>query len=216
MKPGSKLIVSSCDEKTGIQALRHLKVEKMKPGRKERKDPEYERNGSTTLIASYLVNNGKINAYSLGKTRKEEDFLRLVKNIVRTEPEGEHVIVCDQLNIHKSESLVKWVASQIGYNKELGEKRKCGILKSMKSRMGFLENKTHRIRFLFTPKHCSWMNQVENWFALLQRKVIARGEFGSVIKLEGKITNFINYYNECMFKPMNWISEGEKYRHEFR
>ena len=215
MQPNSKLNVSSSDEKTGIQALRHLKVEAMKPGRDERKDPEYKRNGTTTLIASRDVKAGKINAFSLGKTRKEHDFLEHVKEIVATDPTGEHVIICDQLNTHKSVSLVEWVAGQIGYTGDLGVKSVQGILKSMETRMEFLEIKHHRIRFLYTPKHCSWMNQIENWFGVLQSKVINRGEFYSVCALEDKIKNFIKYYNRCMVKPMNWKSEREKYRNEF-
>lgn len=214
IRPGSKLKVSSSDEKTGIQALSHLKVEAMKPGRDERKDPEYVRNGSTTLIASRDVRTGRINAFSLGKNRKEEDFLEHVKEIVSTAPLGEHVIICDQLNIHKSTSLVEWVAGKIGFKGDLGVKRRKGIIGTMKSRMEFLEDKTHRIRFLYTPKHCSWMNQIENWFGVLQSKVINRGEFCSVCALESKITNFIKYYNKSMVKPMVWKSEGEKYRNE--
>jgi transposase len=214
MQPDSRLNVSSSDEKTGIQALRHLKVETMKPGRDERKDPEYERNGSTTLIASRDVKTGKINAFSLGKTRKEEDFLEHVKEIVATDPQGEHVIICDQLNTHKSVSLVEWIAEQIGFTGDLGVKKVRGIQKSMGSRMAFLEEKGHRIRFLYTPKHCSWMNQIENWFGLLESKVISRGEFCSVDDLQNKITNFIRYYNKCLFKPINWKFEGEKYRNE--
>jgi transposase len=214
IRPGSKVIVSSCDEKTGIQALQHLQVDKMKPGREERKDPEYERNGSTTLIASFEVKTGKVNAYSLGKTRKEEDFLEHVKDIVATNPKEEHIIICDQLNIHKSVSLVKYLARHIQYKGDLGAKRKNGILFSMESRMKFLEDKSHRVRLLYTPKHCSWMNQIENWFGLLQKKVIARGEFASVEILEEKIRNFIQYYNKCLIRPLNWKSEGESYSHE--
>lgn len=207
--------MSSCDEKTGIQALRHLQVDKMKPGREERKDPEYERNGTTTLIASLDVKTGEINAYSLGKTRNEEDFLEHVKDIVATDPLGEHVIICDQLNTHKSASLVEWVAEQVGFEGDLGKKKVRGILGSMGDRMSFLENKEHRIRFLYTPKHCSWMNQIENWFGTLQSKVIARGEFCNVSDLQEKITNFITYYNKSLLKPINWKSEGEKYNDAF-
>lgn len=214
MQPNSTLNVSSSDEKTGIQALWHLKVETMKPGRIERKDPEYKRNGTTTLIASRDVKTGKINAYSLGKTRKEEDFLEHVKEIVATDPTGEHVIICDQLNTHKSVSLAKWVAKQIGYCGNMGKKQKQGILKSMQTRMEFLESKQHRIRFLYTPKHCSWMNQIENWFGQLEAKIISRGQFQSVHDLENKIINFIKYYNKCMLKPLNWKSQGQKYRNK--
>jgi hypothetical protein len=58
------------------------------------------------------------------------------------------------------------------------------------------------------------MNQIENWFGLLQKKVITRGEFASVGVLEEKITNFIRYYNRCLIRPLNWKSEGESYRSE--
>ena len=215
LQEDTKTIVSSCDEKTGIQALRHLHVEAMKQGKAERKDPEYERNGTTTLLASLLVKTGTINAYTLGKTRKEWDFLGLVKDNVATDPDGEHIIICDQLNVHKSENLVRWVAQQIDFKGALGAKGKTGILCSMKSRMEFLEDKTHRIRFLYTPKHCSWMNQIENWFGKLQKKVISRGEFDSVKNLEEKIAGFIDYYNAYMYKPMKWKFEGEAYRDVF-
>ena len=113
-----------------------------------------------------------------------------------TDPKGEHIIICDQLNIHKSPSLVKWVAKQIEFKGDLGKQRRNGILFSMKTRMKFLEEKQHRIKFLYTPKHCSWMNQIENWFGKLQKQVINRGEFDSVTNLENKIDNYILYYND--------------------
>lgn len=211
----SKINVSSSDEKPGIQALRHLRNQKAKPGQVERRDPEYVRNGTSSLIASINVSTGKINAYSLGGTREEKDYLNHVKEIVAIDPSGEHVIICDQLNIHKSASLVEWVAAQIGFTGDLGAKRRKGILRSIKSRMEFLEDKQHRIRFLYTPKHCSWLNQIENWFGKLQKQVLKRGEFSSVDDLENKINNYISYYNLCMATPYNWKFEGEKYRRLF-
>jgi hypothetical protein len=210
--PESTINIVSSDEKTGIQALSHVHAQKAKPGRIERKDPEYIRNGTSSLIAALNVKTGQIQNYSLGGTRKEEDYLEHVKEIVAVNPTGEHIIICDQLNIHKSESLVVWVAGQIGIEEDLGVKRKYGILKSQKSRMTFLENKGHRIRFLYTPKHCSWMNQIENWFGKLQKQVINRGEFDAVKKLENKIDNYISYYNLYSAKPCKWKFTGEKYR----
>lgn len=214
--PGSTINVVSSDEKTGIQALCHVHTQKAKPGKSERKDPEYVRNGTSSLIAALNVRTGHIQSYSLGGTRKEEDYLEHIKEIVNSNPTGEHIIICDQLNIHKSEALVKWVAGQIGFEEDLGVKRKYGILKSMQSRMDFLENKEHRIRFLYTPKHCSWMNQIENWFGKLQRQVIKRGEFDSVKILENKIDNYISYYNLYSAKPCKWKFTGEKYRRLIR
>lgn len=181
-----------------------------------RLDPEYQRNGVTCLIAAQDVKSGKIIAYQQGQTRKEEDFLNHVKQIVSTNSEAEHIIVCDQLNTHKSESLVKWIAQKISYTGSLGKKGKEGILKTMKSRMEFLEDKSHRIRFQFTPKHCSWMNQIENWFSLLQRRVVNNGQFTSVEDLENNIMRFIKYYNTDLFRPVNWLFNGDKYLQKYK
>jgi len=179
--PENEIVISSSDEKTGIQAISHSQITKTEPGRLKRVESEYIRNGTTCLIASRNIKTGKLNAYTLGQTRKEGDFLTHVQEIVATQPDKEHVIICDQLNTHKSASLVKWVASECAVNTDLGIKGKYGILKSQKSRMVFLEDERHHIRFLYTPKHCSWMNQIENWFGILQRKVIKHGEFNSVV-----------------------------------
>lgn len=207
----SKVIVTCTDEKTGIQAIENIKTEAVQKGQCNRKDSEYKRNGTTCLMAAFSVKLGSITHYNLKESRTEEDFLEHVKGIVSTAPKAEHVIVCDQLNTHKSESLVVWIAEQTGYEGDLGVKGKKGILKSMKSRMKFLEDKAHRIRFQYTPKHCSWLNQIENWFGFLQSKVIKNGQFKSVDILEEKIEAFINYYNKNLSKPLKWTFCGKKY-----
>jgi len=76
---------------------------------------------------------------------------------VETDPQGEGVFICDQLNTHKSENLVRLIARLCGIEDELGKKGKSGIL----------QDQSHRIRFVYTPKHCSWLNQVEIWFSTL-------------------------------------------------
>ena len=78
----------------------------------------------------------------------------------------------------------------------------------MKTRQAFLEDETHRVRFVFTPKHCSWLNPIENWFAKLQKHTIKNGNFSSVKELEGKIEQYIEYYNKCLTKPLNWKFKG--------
>lgn len=184
----------------------------MKEDQVERIDPEYTRNGTSCLIAGLDVKTGKINIYSQGETRNEIDYLNHIKSIIELDVDSKHIIVCDQLNTHKSESLVKYFSEQMNLTEDLGIKGKKGILKNMKSRMTFLEDKTHRIRLQFTPKHCSWMNQIENWFAFLQKRVIKYGQFKSPQDIEQKIKAFIQYFNLNLARPINWTFDGYKYR----
>lgn len=196
------------DEKTGIQAI-YRKEMPMKPGQVKRIEHEYERNGTTTLIGAQYVKTGAVIEQHLGPTRTEIDFLNSCQRIVTLFPKEEQVIfLLDQLNTHKSESLVRWVAEEIGLQEDLGIKGKQGILKNMETRMAFLEKEEHRIRFVFTPKHCSWLNPIENWFGKLQRHAIKDGVFQSVEELEGKIIAYIKYYNQCLVKPLKWKFTG--------
>jgi len=198
----------SVDEKTGIQALERKEVP-MKAGEDKKQEYEYKRNGTTTLIAAQNVSNGKMVKIHLGQTRNECDFLEFCKQTVALFPKEDEVIfLTDQLNTHKSASLVEWIASEIDFKEDLGKKDRKGILKSMPTRMAFLETQEHRIRFVYTPKHCSWLNPIENWFSKLQRHVITGGVFPSVQDLESKIRSYVEYYNQCMLKPLKWKFKG--------
>jgi transposase len=79
----------------------------------------------------------------------------------------------------------------------------------MQSRQAFLIDKSHRIRFVFTPKHCSWLNQFEIWFSILSRKLLNRGDFGSLGDLRDKMRRFIDYFNERLAKPFKWTYKGK-------
>ncbi len=208
--------MTSSDEKTGIQSICHLKTTPVNQGVTKRIESEYTRNGTTCLIAGKDICTGKIVSHYLGQTRTENDYLNHIKSIVATAPNKKHVIVADQLNTHKSESLVRWIASECNIETDLGKKGKSGVLKSQITRMEFLENLQHKIRFLYTPKHCSWMNQIENWFAILERKVIRNGQFDSVKILNSDIDHFISYYNKVLAKPILWTFSGKCYRNKIK
>jgi hypothetical protein len=116
-------------------------------------------------------------------------------------------IVCDQLNTHQSESLVRWVELS-GTTEDLGVKGESGILASMVSRAAFLRQNSHKVVFHYTPKHSSWLNQIEIWLSILVRKVLKRGSFVSVEELETKVLAFIDYYNQTA-KPFKWTYQGK-------
>lgn len=114
----------------------------------------------------------------------------------------------DQLNTHISEGLVRLVAERCSLTAELGTKGQTGILASMDSRRRFLSNPSHRIRFMYTPKHCSWMNQIEIWFGTLARRLLRRASFPSLAELMERIRRFIDYFNETLAKPFRWTFTG--------
>lgn len=200
----------SADEKTGIQAISRVESP-MDLKRCKRVESEYKRHGTTTLIGGFDINKACLVHERLGPTRTEEDFLAFCKDTVALYPqEDEVVFLVDQLNIHKSASLVEWIAQQIGDQQDLGKKGQKGILKNMETRKAFLQNEEHRIRFVYTPKHCSWLNPIENWFGKLQRHVIKKGNFDSVDDLNTKIQKYIEYYNQVMIVPLKWEFKGFK------
>jgi len=200
----------STDEKTGIQALERIHPDHaMSPGKPERHEFEYRRHGTQALIANFEVATGRIVSPSLGDTRTEEDFTAHIRATVATDPEGEWLFVTDQLNTHQSAGLVALVAELCGVKDDLGKKGESGILHSMASRKAFLEDTAHRVRFVYTPKHCSWLNQVEIWFGILSRRLLKRGSFASKEELKRRILAFIEIFNQTLAKPFRWTYIGK-------
>jgi len=201
--------VSSTDEMTGIQALERLHPSlPMQPGHVERQEFEYERHGTQTLIANLDVATGQIVAPSIGPTRTEADFAAHIAQTIQTDPEAAWIFVTDQLNTHQSEALVRLVAAQCGIQEALGVKGKSDHLASMKTRAAFLSHPTHRIRIVYTPKHSSWLNQIEIWFSILVRRLLARASWTSVTHLREGILAFIAYYNRLSNGPFHWTYKG--------
>jgi hypothetical protein len=200
--------IVSCDEMTGIQALERIAPTKpTRPGLVERREFEYKRHGTQSLIANFEIVTGQVIAPSLGPTRTEVDFVRHIAQTLALDPEGQWVFIVDQLNIHQSEGLVRLVAQACDLTEELGVKGECGILRSLTTRAAFLSDASHRIQFVYVPKHTSWLNQVEIWFSILMRRVLKRGNFASVEELRARILAFIDYFNQTA-KPFKWLHTG--------
>jgi transposase len=193
---------------TGVQALeRAAPTQAMQPGQVERREFEYIRHGTLSLIANFDVVTGQIVTPSLGPTRTEADFVAHIAQTIATDPAAMWVFITDQLNTHQSEALVRLVADQCGIVTDLGVKGKAGILHSLATRAAFLSDPAHRIQFVYVPKHTSWLNQVEIWFSILVRRVIKRGNFTSVEDLHTRILAFIDYFNQTA-KPFRWTYTG--------
>ena len=210
----------SQDEMTGVQALERkhpdLPMQPISPeipkGRVLYREFEYIRHGTLSCFINFDVVTGEAIYPSCGETRNESDAVAHVQKLIASDPSAKKWhLVMDNLNIHQSESLVRWIAIMEGVTEEeLGVKEKSGILKSMKTRAAFLHDSSHKVVFYYTPKHASWMNQVEIFLSILVRKLLKRGNFRSVDDLRDQILKFLEYYNRTMAKPIKWSYTGIK------
>jgi len=147
---------------------------------------------------------------SHGPTRTEEDFVAHIRQTVASDPAATRWhFVLDNLNVHQSAALVRYVAAASGVTDGLGVKGQAGILADQPRRAAFLRDPTHTIVFHYTPKHASWLKQIELWLSILTRKLLRRGSFLSVADLTTKVLAFIAYYNRTMAKPFNWTYQGK-------
>ena len=208
-KEGERTI--SMDELTGVQALERKHPDlPMQPGHVLRREFEYIRHGTLSWFINFDVTSGQVIESSWGATRTEEDGLSYLQRLIASDPHAmKWHLMLDNLNIHQSEALVRWVAQRDQIAQEtLGVKGKRGILHSMESRGAFFHDPTHQVVFYYTPKHASWMNQVEIWLSILVRKLLKRGHFISLDDLRDQILTFIAYYNRTMAKPIKWTYTG--------
>ena len=197
-------LVICCDEKTGIQILqRKYPTQPVAPGKPEKREFEYIRHGTRALIASFVVPTGEV-VWDLGPTRTSEDFGRHVGHVAMHLRQFERFDwVVDNLNTHWSMEVCEYIAALSDVPFEPRQ------LRTGAQRRAFLTDPTHKHVFHFTPKHGSWLNQVELWFSVLSRRFLKRGDFASAAEFEQRLGAFLEAYNARYAHPYRWTSTGQ-------
>jgi hypothetical protein len=197
-------LVLCVDEKTSIQALERARPTlPVAAGREERRDPEYIRHGTRCLLATRVVATGQVIGSVLGR-RGTWDFVRHIRDVVELFPGvGRFHWVMDNLNTHWTFPLCQY----LGRLSQAWEGRP--RLRTGKQRRAFLTDPAHKHVIHYTPKHGSWMNQIEIWFGVLSRRVLRRGNFPSPEALTQAIQDFIAHYNAHEAFPYEWTYTGK-------
>ena len=200
------------DEMTSLQARERLAASKLpKANQIGKMECQYTRHGTLSLTGSWDVVAGQMIETTVAQTRNGEDFANHIARTIATDPEAEWIFVADNLSTHYGEPIVRIVADLLGVDPSgLGHKKKRkGILGSVASRREFLCNANHRIRFVYLPKHSSWLNQIEIIFGVISKRVMRNGNFTSLEDLANKLRSFVEYFNRTFAKPINWKYDGK-------
>jgi hypothetical protein len=197
-------LVICADEKTGMQILqRRYPTQPVQPGKPEKREHEYIRHGVRALLASFVVPTGQL-VWNLGQTRTSADWATHLANVVHQLPAMQRYDwVVDNLNTHWSLEVCQLVAQWCAVPfipKELQR----GV-----QRRAFLCDPTHKHVFHFTPKHGSWLNQVELWFSVLARRFLKRGDYASAQDFDTRLTDYLEVYNTHHAHPYRWTYTGQ-------
>jgi hypothetical protein len=197
-------LVICTDEKTGMQILqrKHPTI-LVQPGKPEKREQEYIRHGTRCLIASFVVPTGKV-LWDLGVTRTSLDFAAHLRHVSAQFPDYQRFHwILDNLNTHWSLDVCQLMAQLNGvpFNKR--------DLRTGKQRRDFLTNLKHKHVFHFTPKHGSWLNQVELWFSTLARRFLKRGDFASAQEFVVRLTAYLDDHNAHRAHPYRWTYTGQ-------
>ena len=182
LNPPTHAAVFCVDEKTAIQALdRKDRMLPLSPGRAESHGFEYKRNGTLSLFAALNTATGEVQ----GKTAQRHtsaQFVAFLADILSTQPEGQDIhVICDNVSSHKTAAVQTFLTEHAN------------------------------VTMHYTPTYSSWLNQIENWFARIQRDVITRGVFTSIKDLDKKLMRYIRQYNKCA-APLKWKYDNPKRR----
>lgn len=199
------------DEMTSLQANeRRAETKHPRPGQTVKEEFQYTRHGTVCVTGNWDVVQGQFFAPTISETRDNNDFAAHIEQTIATDPAAGWVFIVDNLNTHCGAPLVRMVATLLGIDQEtLGVVKKQGHLKSMQGRRAFLSDVNHRIRFVYLPKHSSWLNQIEIVFGIINRRVMRRGSFRSKSDLIDTIQRFIKYFNATIARPMKWLYTGQ-------
>jgi hypothetical protein len=197
-------VVICTDEKTGMQILqRKYPTQPIAPGQPAKCEHEYIRHGVRALIASFVVPTGHV-LWNLGQTRTSTDFATHLAHVVQQLPDmHRYDWVVDNLNTHWSLDVCRVVAQW------------CKIpfvakdLRHGAQRRAFLCDPSHKHVFHFTPKHGSWLNQVELWLSVLARRFLKRGDFCSAQAFENRLHDYLEVYNTYQAHPYRWTYTGQ-------
>lgn len=182
LAPPEGATVLCIDEKTGMQALGRKHPTKMpEPGQAGRFEYEYIRNGTRKLLAALNPHTGEVYG-QMRAHRKAEDLVDFMEEIARRHPDGDVYVVWDNLNIHYDGADKRWTR----FNQRHGG----------------------RFHFVYTPIHASWVNQIELFFGILQRRILRYGVFDNLEQIDHAVLDFVEYWNAHERKPFRWTFKG--------